>query len=42
MYHDDYGHRRKARDLFQQLPTAQRQITGIAFAAATKRCMTSS
>lgn len=38
MYHDNYGHRRKARDLFRQLPEAQQQITGIDFAAAEAAC----
>ena len=38
MYHDDYGKRRHARGLFQQLPAAQRQIAGVDFAAAEAAC----
>jgi aryl-alcohol dehydrogenase-like predicted oxidoreductase len=38
MYHDDYGKRRDAKRLFQQLPAAQRQIDGVDFAGAEAAC----
>jgi uncharacterized protein len=38
MYHDDYGKRRDARRLFQQLPQASRQIAAVDFTAAEAAC----
>ncbi len=38
MYHDNYGKRRDARRLFQEMPDPQRRIAGVDFAAAEAAC----
>ncbi len=38
MYHDDYGKRRYARDLFAQMPAAERQVDGVDFRDAEAAC----
>lgn len=38
MYYENYGDRRLARELFGQLPAAERRIRGVDFAAAEAAC----
>ena len=38
MYHDDYGKRRYARDLFARMPAAERQVDGVDFRDAESAC----
>lgn len=38
MYHDDYGKRRYARDLFARMPEAARQVDGVDFRDAEAAC----
>ena len=38
MYHDEYGKRRYARDLFAQMPVAARQVDGVDFRDAEAAC----
>jgi hypothetical protein len=38
MYHDVYGEREKARELFRQLPSEAQKLSGVDFGPATGAC----
>ena len=38
MYHDSYGERESARQLFAKLPAAARRLEGVDFSQAAARC----